>query len=374
MPNDNPITHHALSPSSFPAWSACACFESGEAGPDAERGTLQHAAVREIVEIAIWNDPDRPAPTWDQLTEAERDNVEWVVGKLTEYFSVEQLKAAKWEQRVTVLDDDFNVVTYGTADFIVPGIICDLKFGLERDYSAQMAAYALGEMQRLGTKSIAVTILYGRLRKGEPMEIRYDDAKRTVDSIIARRADPERRPVPCDYCGWCAKAATCPALIETALTVAAGRGEAAPAEITTYHPSEVTDPEQMALLLRLADQMEAFAKSVKFHGKALAASGADIPGWTLKDRKGKTGVADVMTAYELTGLDPAAFIGACSVSIPKLAKAFGAARNLKTAAARRELEKTLNGVLTFGAPSKVLTKIGGASADDEETQGESDHA
>jgi hypothetical protein len=55
------------------------------------------------------------------------------------------------EERISVMRGD-EEVTFGSMDAYCKGHLFDLKTGQKRDYKQQMAAYALGVMQKSGEK------------------------------------------------------------------------------------------------------------------------------------------------------------------------------------------------------------------------------
>ena len=63
------------------------------------------------------------------------------------------------EQRITITRGG-EEVTFGSADAYCKGHLFDLKTGQIRDYKQQMAAYALGVMQKTGEKSLTCHLVY----------------------------------------------------------------------------------------------------------------------------------------------------------------------------------------------------------------------
>lgn len=346
--------HPTCPPSSMPALASCPCYKPGPTGEAAATGRLLHTAVECLL-------TGKPAPVLD-FDEAAQ--VEWANGWIREHTGPNRLV----EERLTLLDDDWNVMTFGTADALDPAvpIVIDFKSGQIHDYRPQTDTYALMFMRRFSLKQTTVAVLYGRLRHVDSYTITLDEAYAAVMPILRRIADPARKPVPCDYCPWCGDRTTCPALIGMTREVILGRGGKPP---ETFHFSEITDPKAFAEIadkVRFARKVvEEAYKSMLFHGKKLIESGATVPGYALKDRKGKRAITDIMKAFESIGLPPDEFISACSASLPQLEKILAAHEGIKLAAAKRELQNRINGLISEGQPSKYLVPV---KCEDEESE------
>src|SRR5882672_11486256 len=131
------MEHHELSPSKFPAWLQCACFDAcGEVGEPAERGTLMHdcfAALLKTGEIL---------PAMQGLNDNEYTGLMWAAN----YVRIAVQGCAEPYQVETKLeyfeDDDFEPLFYGTPDVAnSEGHLFDLKTGEEREYWPQLAGY-----------------------------------------------------------------------------------------------------------------------------------------------------------------------------------------------------------------------------------------
>jgi hypothetical protein len=343
------LSHHpTLTPSAFPALAQCPCYQSGEAGEAAERGTLQHEALAMMLTPVCGDEVDA---RFVVLTETEREQVKWAADWVLDNLSLEYFV----EERLELLDDNFEVVTFGTADIIDPmsGWLVDYKSGEMRDYKAQMATYALMAMDRWGLPRLSCAVLYGRYREVERFNLTRAEAEAIVWPIIRSVADGQ--PAPCDYCGWCANAAACPALAERALTVAGGREDW---KLETYHPSQIADPQQMGRALHLARLLKKWAEAVEHHARQMfVVENVPLPpGWKTQARGGKRTVSDIMAAYERAGLTPEQFIACCQLSLPKLEESFALAQGLKKAQVKRELESRLDGLLVAGGESKMIVR------------------
>lgn len=140
-----------------------------------------------------------------------------------ETFSKEVLWAARYildkadgrqihsEQVVSVMRGE-EELTFGSVDAYCDGELFDLKTGRERDYGPQMAAYALGIMQKYDLEEVTYHIVYSKYRKAVVEKITLQEAMDTVYSIIDSVADPTRSPWLCDYCRWCSREESCTAI------------------------------------------------------------------------------------------------------------------------------------------------------------------
>lgn len=203
------MSHHPFSPSKFPAWEECPCFE-GELIEDddeesnANRGTAQHKAQA----MLLTGKPDG----WDSgLSSRERANVEWclnqiVINAAQAGYGAHEIKV---EQKLVYFNDSFEPEYFGTCDAEFGPFIEDSKFGLERNYFSQLCGYALAKMQRDGLNKVRCFVAYGMLRRVKHYVIDRETAETVVKRIIASRKDTQRQPKACQYCSWCANKLNC---------------------------------------------------------------------------------------------------------------------------------------------------------------------
>ena len=123
------------------------------------------------------------------------------------------------EQRVSIMRDG-EEISFGSMDAYCKGHLFDLKTGQKRDYKQQMAAYALGVMQKFGDTKLTCHLIYSRFREVETFDIELEEAERIVYSIVDSVNDPTRSPWPCDYCRWCARKNNCTAIKHFSYVVA----------------------------------------------------------------------------------------------------------------------------------------------------------
>lgn len=89
--NTAPTGHHALSPSKFPAWEQCPCFEAGPTGEAAEHGAKLHEHLARHLH-------GKPDP-FDGLAPEDRESLEWAAEQIREL--CEGAASGGIEQRLT---------------------------------------------------------------------------------------------------------------------------------------------------------------------------------------------------------------------------------------------------------------------------------
>ena len=102
--------------------------------------------------------------------------------------------------------------TFGYIDAYFNKNLFDLKTGRERDYVLQMCVYAAALCQRDNLDDITVYLLYSETKSVGQMIVSREAAEGVVEEVISKVQDPDKSPVECDYCGWCARKRTCHAV------------------------------------------------------------------------------------------------------------------------------------------------------------------
>jgi hypothetical protein len=320
-------------PSSLPMLAECPQFE-GRGSDFADTGTARHKAL-----AALMHGDDSLAANLD---EEDREGVEWA----EEYI---RLRAPMSdypllvERHVNPLDADFNPLfpNGGTLDFSCGPELFDFKWR-RRNYREQMAAYALGMMQETGWPQVNVHVLFGNDKYAQRYSFCEAEAEEIVTKVLAKRlSDPE--PHPCDYCGWCSKAATCPALLTLANHVADGREDW---QLEKFHSSEINDPAEMGKALRMARKLADWCEAIEHHAKEMAIKQGALPaGFKLQDRKGNRFIASVSEAFARLAMPQDEFLKGCEAKFAKLTEVHAGLHGLKKAQAEREIERKLGDAL-----------------------------
>jgi hypothetical protein len=263
---------NALRPSNLPKLALCPCYESNPvAGPAAERGTLLDSAFR----AELLGDDERLILA-NKLSADENAAVSWAVA---------MVRAMAGGDRVLAREDDCRIRMAGmsgTADAIAPTRLMhfDLKTGLRRNYREQMAAYALGLMQAHFATGWTCHLLFCDLREVQTLHFTYDEAREIVGAVVESFHNLNKSPAPCEYCGWCAKAETCPARLALAAEALAA------ADAGFDFEAVVADPDQLGRFLAACATLEDFRERAKKLATERIRSGGEIPGWKLVTRKG----------------------------------------------------------------------------------------
>jgi hypothetical protein len=358
-----------IRPSSLPMLDQCPCFESGTSSEYAEAGTARDTAL-----TALLQGNAEPLAT---LSDEDADAVRWAADqiKLRAPMSDYPLEA---KPRVNPLGSDFlpYFENGGEPDFICGPMVIDLK-SRERDYTAQLAAYAIDRFEA-GFEEVTVLLLFASLQRWDTYKLDEQSARAKVEKIIAKAKAPDKQPSPCDYCHWCAKQLTCKPHIDTAKRVAAGYADAAhQALVTSWHPSEMSDPAQIALGLSVARRiLKPWIESMEFHAReAVLKKGVSLPGYELKERKGKSYVADVAQAHQLLGVEAAQFLQCCDLRMNTsktypdkrgVIDVFATVKEIPKAAAKRQVNQLLEPVIKTSQPTVSLVAVGDAAEPSQE--------
>jgi hypothetical protein len=359
----------SIRPSSLPFLAQCPCWESGtEHGEEyKDAGTRRHAALR-----AHCNGDDTLLSALDA---EDREAVLWAAGyiraNVTAEFPVE------WEQRLSFMTDDFEEYT-GTADAVCGRDLFDLKWR-ERDYAAQMAAYALALFQaRPELNKIRVHVLYGATQRADVYTLTEPAARELVQGVIAAAKDTAKQPTPCDYCGWCAHRLTCKPFLQTAQRVARGYAdEERQALVASWHPSQMETPEDIALGITIARKiLGPWCESMEYHAREAALKkGFALPGYELKTKRGRKFVKDVAGAHSALGLAPEQLLKCCDLRLNSsksikekvgVIDVYAEAHQLPKAAAKRQVEKQLGDIIQTTKETVSLVAVGAGA--EEETE------
>ena len=161
------------------------------------------------------------------------------------------------EERISVMRGD-EEITFGSMDAYCKGHLFDLKTGQKRDYKQQMAAYALGVMQKYKEKKLTCHLVYSRFKEVQKFDLTREEAEDIVYAIVDSVNDPTRSPWPCEYCAWCARKESCTALKHFAYTI--GGQMAAMKHINLNAPLQ---PAVRQRLLSIVDAVENWSEGIR---------------------------------------------------------------------------------------------------------------
>jgi len=161
------------------------------------------------------------------------------------------------EERISIMRDGVEI-TFGSMDAYCKGNLFDLKTGQKRDYKQQMAAYALGVMQKYKEKKLTCHLVYSKTKEVEKFDLTREEAEDIVYAIVDSVNDPTRSPWPCEYCAWCDRKESCTALKHFAYTI--GGQMNAMKHINLNAPLE---PAVRQRLLSIVDAVENWSEGIR---------------------------------------------------------------------------------------------------------------
>jgi hypothetical protein len=278
----------SLRPSALPKLAQCACYESKpDAGPAAARGSALDAVFRAQMQ-------NEPAQTdmFYAPTEADLEAVAWAVTLLRTLAGGDPVFTREEDCRVKMLHME------GTADAIIPARLAhaDLKTGQKRNYREQMAAYALGLMEKHFASEWTAHLLFCDQREVVTLRFTFEEARSLVRQVVARYEDPQKQPTVCDYCSWCVKADTCPARLAIVSTALAATKPDFELELV------LSDNEKLGRFLTACSLLDDFREKAETLAKQRLKAGETIPGWKLVTRRGPEFVQHDEVARHITDL------------------------------------------------------------------------
>jgi hypothetical protein len=199
-----------IRPSALPALTQCGRFETdGECRPESERGLRLDQLYRQAI-CARWDETS--VLKQDELEPEDFEALRWALTETGPLADVDDLTADRDQCRIEIPGMDH--IGEVDAFSVRKRRSFDLKSGMERDYTLQMAAYAAGFMAREFLGEWETILLFCDEQKLVRRRWNIDDATGAIQSVIERVKDPATQPTLCSFCGWCAHKYTCPARLE----------------------------------------------------------------------------------------------------------------------------------------------------------------
>jgi roadblock/LC7 domain-containing protein len=193
------MNNELVRPSSLPKLQECRMFEGAPGTSEAAaRGTKLDSIIR-----SVWAGGEDPA-----LPEDEVDAVQ---------FALSTLKLLSGGLAVETREEELQAavpvpgVKPGTMDAlcIEGGWLADFKTGQIRSYHAQMAAYALACMDAYFADEWATHLIFVDQKQVNSHTFTREEAEQLVTGIV----NAPKVETPCDYCSWCGKFESCPAVM-----------------------------------------------------------------------------------------------------------------------------------------------------------------
>jgi hypothetical protein len=375
-----PTNHHANGPSTWPARAECAAFtpkpdvdlEDIDGPPEEDmtargRGVVMHKSVA----MLLVGDLTQRQHALDGLSDRERDQVQWVASKAIEIVESHGYRAEdiRCEQRVTMLDpsgDSFEPLYFGTGDGECGPLDFDWKFAEPRNYFAQLVGYALPKMEARGEKRRYAFILNGRYRRVEKYVLDLATVQSVGYGLLARYANPHKKPTACSYCGFCANVATCPAITSEPVALVSRREDWS-MKLPTPHASQIHDPAWLgAARFVWKRYLEPWGDAIEFACGNIAAMGAAPAGFKIQKQKGSAVIADMKKAFPaLSGVVGEELLWShLKASIGPLAKAHGQTAGISEAKAKAQIETALIDAGALGHTDGITKLIAEKDAED----------
>ena len=266
-----------ISPSSLPKLAECALFTGAPgASAAAERGTLLDRALREL----FIDDPT----TFDTLSAEDKRAVEWGANELRVLSGGYHI-----ETREEYLGMEVPGLSKpGTADAVCVRAkwVADIKSGQVRNYRQQLSAYSLACMQEHFTDSWTAHVVYIDQRLRRTYDFTREQAEATVSNLISEASSRTAEPTPNEYCGWCANADGCRALVrQSSEALALVQSETSLTEIRDQILANPVSLSAFAANWKLAEKQ--IAEPVLDALKERLGAGEDIPGWKVTTGAGR---------------------------------------------------------------------------------------
>jgi hypothetical protein len=201
----------SIRPSALPALAQCGRFESdGKPHAEAERGLLLDRLYRQLITLR-WE----PAATLkpDELEPADYEALRWALEQTGALADIEDLTADRTQCRIQIplmggYEGEVDAFSLSKRRSF------DLKSGMEREYTLQMAAYAAGFMTREFLGEWETILLFCDDQKLVRRSWSLDEAEELIGRVVDKVRSPETEPTLCSYCSWCKWKLTCPARLE----------------------------------------------------------------------------------------------------------------------------------------------------------------
>lgn len=245
--------------SSLPKLAACGQYESAPGTSEAaERGTRLDAALR-----SAWEHGEVPP-----LEQDDAVCVAWAYATISQLAAGWHVDMAEGNCRIRIEQINYT----GTADAICykRQWLADLKSGQVRNYKEQMAAYALGLMDKTQTNTWTAYLLFCDQQKIVTHAFTRDEALDIVTAVVNNIGKP---PTPNEYCGWCVRSLTCSARVDAQETALATTNDA--------FQLILNDPDRLGDFLQRCKIFEDFQAAAVAKAREMLESGTLVAGWKL---------------------------------------------------------------------------------------------
>jgi hypothetical protein len=349
-------SHHPnLSPSSIVAILQCACYVGrGESDDDANKGEQLHNATQDLVAGKKMS---------EILKLAEKEACSWAAEETQAYFGQyapgEEIRI---EEHLHVYDSAGREISSGYADFNGGVVVLDLKSGLDyrpdlHYHKPQLHAYALAVMQRDNIDRVLCVELYIIAKRKREYWVTRTECEATVAAAIARRRNPDKRPLVNDFCKWCGRLIWCPAINglawRTVELYAQANGQAA----LFACPEQISCPETMAQALTIAKKvMKPLIDRIETAALALSET-KKLPYYVRINSNGREKIVDVRAAFNRLPFENAEFCRALSATPKGVAEVYAEKFGVPESQARRTVNGLLEDLIVIGESKPTLKPL-----------------
>ncbi len=332
---NNEPKHHPFGPSVMRRRELCPAsmrLEEGlpsQTSPDAERGTLIHARVAEMIAEGSAETPSKIEGVTEDRNELASMCYDYFLSVTGDRTLPEKYET---ERRLQYLIGG-QVFYFGTADVLIltqyedgkqSGILIDWKTGYKSVDPAQDnlqgAAYALAAMQELNLAECEVHFYNPTLREESSYTFKDKEAlERYIIGIYNATQKADIQPVPgeeqCRYCK-AFQQATCPA-VKKELEVIAETASTLEGVISTLPDEKLVEFFEKA---KLVAKLEGVAEA---EIKRRCEESGGCGGYRIKEISGGYEIPDILLAFELADkLTDKEFLDCCKLSESQLKKAW----------------------------------------------------
>ncbi len=332
---NNEPKHHPFGPSVMRRRELCPAsmrLEEGlpsQTSPDAERGTLIHARVAEMIADGSAETPSKIEGVTEDINELASMCYDYFLSVTGDRTLPEKYET---ERRLQYLIGG-QVFYFGTADVLIltqyedgkqSGILIDWKTGYKSVEPAQDnlqgAGYALAAMQELNLAECEVHFYNPTLREESSYTFKDKEAlERYIIGIYNATQKADIQPVPgeeqCRYCK-AFQQATCPA-VKKELEVIAETASTLEGVISTLPDEKLVEFFEKA---KLVAKLEGVAEA---EIKRRCEESGGCGGYRIKEISGGYEIPDILLAFELADkLTDKEFLDCCKLSESQLKKAW----------------------------------------------------
>lgn len=337
---NNEPKHHPFGPSVMRRRELCPASLRLEKGlpdvssPDAERGTLIHARVAEMIDSPVRSKlPSKIEGVTEEINELASMCYDYFLSVTGDRTLPEKYET---ERRLQYLIGG-QVFYFGTADVLIltqyedgkqSGILIDWKTGYKSVEPAQDnlqgAGYALAAMQELNLSECEVHFYNPTLREESSYTFKDKAAlERYIVGIYNATQKEDIQPMPGDeQCRYCKafQQATCPA-VKKELEIIAETASTLEGVISTLPDEKLVEFFEKA---KLVAKLEGVAEAeIKRRCEESGVCGS----YRIKETSGGFEITNIPAAFELAdGLDETQFLGCCKLSESQLKKVWAKAK------------------------------------------------